>query len=121
MNFLLTFINFLCPKYFLKYHEITMEFTIEEVTRATNATVLKCSDLKQKVSISTDTRTIKSGDIYLPLKGENFDGEKFLEHAIKSGAEGCFITQKKYPKSAKTVLKIPDTKEAYLQIASYAR
>ena len=30
------------------------------------------------VEISTDTRTIKEGDFYLPLKGASFDGENFI-------------------------------------------
>ena len=36
--------------------------------------------------ISTDTRTIKKGDIFLALKGENFDGHDFIETAIEKGA-----------------------------------
>ena len=36
--------------------------------------------------ISTDTRTIKKGDLFLALKGENFDGHDFIETAIEKGA-----------------------------------
>lgn len=36
--------------------------------------------------ISTDTRTIEKGDLFVALKGENFDGSKFVDSAIKSGA-----------------------------------
>jgi UDP-N-acetylmuramoyl-tripeptide--D-alanyl-D-alanine ligase len=38
--------------------------------------------------ISTDTRTLKPGDIYLALKGESFDGNQFLQQAIQAGAAG---------------------------------
>lgn len=37
-------------------------------------------------SISTDTRTIKRGDLYIPLKGKRFDGKKFNKVALKKGA-----------------------------------
>ena len=36
--------------------------------------------------ISTDTRTLKKGDLFLALKGENFDGHDFIEKAISKGA-----------------------------------
>ncbi|HNQ12164.1 MAG TPA: UDP-N-acetylmuramoyl-tripeptide--D-alanyl-D-alanine ligase [Bacteroidia bacterium] len=37
-------------------------------------------------SISTDTRTLKKGDIFFALKGENFDGNQYAEKAIELGA-----------------------------------
>ena len=36
--------------------------------------------------VSTDTRTLQAGDLYLALKGERFDGNAFLEEASKRGA-----------------------------------
>jgi UDP-N-acetylmuramoyl-tripeptide--D-alanyl-D-alanine ligase len=36
--------------------------------------------------ISTDTRTIKKGQIYFALKGKNFDGNRFVKDAIGKGA-----------------------------------
>ena len=35
---------------------------------------------------SIDTRTMKAGDIFIPVKGENFDGHDFIEEAKKKGA-----------------------------------
>ena len=40
--------------------------------------------------ISIDSRKIKKNDIYIPLKGENFDGHDFIDEAIISGAIICF-------------------------------
>ncbi len=39
-------------------------------------------------SISTDTRTLKKGEFFIPLKGENFDGHDYIEQAISKGACG---------------------------------
>lgn len=36
--------------------------------------------------ITKDTRSIQSGDIYLALKGERFDGNEFIEEALNKGA-----------------------------------
>ena len=42
-------------------------------------------------SVSTDTRTLTKGDIYFALKGDNFDGNKFAELAIKKGASYAVV------------------------------
>lgn len=36
--------------------------------------------------VSTDSRNIRKGQLFIPLKGENFDGHKFLDKAIENGA-----------------------------------
>ena len=43
-----------------------------------------CSE--QIVGLSIDSRTIKKNEIFLALKGENFDGHNFIEPAIENGA-----------------------------------
>lgn len=94
---------------------------LEEIIKASNAKVIKTIQTIEDINISTDTRTIKKGDFYLPLKGENFDGENFLDKAIENGALGCFITHDKFPPSAQVVLKVKDTLETYLKLANYYR
>ena len=98
-----------------------MKFTVEEIAQCTNAKILKSNDLQGEHPISTDTRTIKPGDIYLPLKGETFDGEKFLADAVKSGATGYFTTNVEIIENAQDILKVDNTLNAYLSIANYAR
>ena len=89
---------------------------IEELIKATGAIVLDNNLNKNlNVTISTDTRTIKSGDFYLPLKGASFDGENFIEQAIDKGAVGAFCTKQGGS------LKVNDTLEAYLKLANYRR
>ena len=41
--------------------------------------------------ISTDSRAINPGDLFVALKGENFDGKMFAENALKNGAAGLLI------------------------------
>ena len=98
-----------------------MMFSIEEIKTATNAEIIKNTTDRDIFTFSTDTRTIEKGQIYLPLKGASFDGEKFLSQAVENGAEGCFITQKNYPETAKIVLKVENTLTAYMQLANYKR
>ena len=42
----------------------------------------KMSILRSK-EVSTDSRTLKRGDLFVALRGENFDGHKFIEDAAK--------------------------------------
>lgn len=100
-----------------------MMFSREDLIEGTGANVLKCTDIDDNASfnISTDTRTIQKGDIYLPLKGETFDGENFIDKALESGAVGYFTTGDEIFNEANFALKVPDTKEAYLNLAKLYR
>ena len=44
-------------------------------------------------AVSTDTRTIQSGDLFIALKGDNFDGAKFVAQAAKAGAVAAVVNQ----------------------------
>lgn len=94
---------------------------ISELIKITNANVIGCFDKDFDVEISTDTRTIKSGDFYLPLKGASFDGENFINQALDNGAIGSFCTNKPDYNDSKIFLQVPDTLTAYLQLANYRR
>jgi UDP-N-acetylmuramoyl-tripeptide--D-alanyl-D-alanine ligase len=47
----------------------------------------------QHPSIQTDTRKLKSGDIYFALKGDNFNGNNFAKMALESGASFCVVDE----------------------------
>lgn len=42
--------------------------------------------------VSTDSRDIKEGELFVALKGENFDGHSYIGQAKKSGAKGFVIS-----------------------------
>ena len=44
-------------------------------------------------SVSTDTRTLVKDSIFVALKGDSFDGQKFIEKAFDLGAAGCIVTK----------------------------
>ncbi len=97
-----------------------MMFNRDELVNITGAIVLKDELSPNKsFAISTDTRTITNEDIYLPLKGETFDGENFIDKAIENGSVAYLTTSDKIYNNAKLVLKVKNTLTAYLQIAKY--
>ncbi|KPH90342.1 UDP-N-acetylmuramoyl-tripeptide--D-alanyl-D-alanine ligase [Pseudoalteromonas undina] len=48
-------------------------------------------DNRQVININTDTRTLCDGEVFLALKGPNFDGHKFIEQAKQKGAIGVIV------------------------------
>ena len=75
-------------------------------------------------NISTDTRTIQAGDLFVALKGEKFDGTIFCQKAIKNGAAGLIINYSPGQKQTDLdfhpsipVLLVPDTVVALGQLA----
>ena len=55
-------------------------------------------------SISTDTRAIVKGSLFFALKGDNFNGNKFAEDALKKGASYAIIDEEKYKLNDKMIL-----------------
>lgn len=97
-----------------------MKLGLDEILKATGAVLLKGEETTFLFSFSTDTRTISCNDIYIPLKGENFDGENFIENALKSDAKGYFTSDKnKIYNKASYIFYVEETKEAYLKLAGF--
>tara|TARA_Y100000590_G_scaffold469563_1_gene658299 strand:- start:12572 stop:13930 length:1359 start_codon:yes stop_codon:yes gene_type:complete len=62
--------------------------------------------------IQTDSRKIKPGDLFVPLKGDSFDGHDFIQQAIKAGATGV-LTELPFSSSEVDVFEVKDTLKAY--------
>jgi UDP-N-acetylmuramoyl-tripeptide--D-alanyl-D-alanine ligase len=67
--------------------------------------------------IHTDTRTIKKGDLFVALSGDQFDGNAFVEEAISKGAVAV-IAQHGLQAKGVQGLEVADTKLAFGLIAA---
>src|SRR6184192_3515676 len=73
--------------------------------------------------ISTDSRTIKKGELFVALRGENFDGHKFVEATAEAGAAGAIVDLKwngKVP-SKFVIIRGEDTLLGYQNLAANYR
>lgn len=73
--------------------------------------------------ISTDSRTIKPGELFVALRGENFDGHKFVEATAKAGAAGAIVDRNwkgKVPEKF-AILRADDSLAAYQTLAGSYR
>jgi UDP-N-acetylmuramoyl-tripeptide--D-alanyl-D-alanine ligase len=59
---------------------------------------------KKNPVISTDSRKIEKNCVFFALKGENFNGNKFVAAALDKGAGYSIIDEKEYYISDKTIL-----------------
>lgn len=71
-------------------------------------------------SISTDTRKISKGDMYFALKGDNFDGNKFVKQAFESGAKHCIVDDKNAVINDNCIL-VDDVLTTLQNLANYHR
>ena len=53
--------------------------------------VIGKNDLLPVNGVSTDSRDIKKGDLFLAIKGENFDGSEFVGEALSGGATYAIV------------------------------
>ena len=68
-------------------------------------------------NISIDTRTIKKDSLFIALKGENFNGNKFIEKAFSSGAIAVLCSDKSYI-NKNNVIYVPSVRKALSKISS---
>ena len=69
-------------------------------------------------SISTDTRSIKKNSLFIAIKGENFDGNDFVEEAITKGALYAIADKKKYENQKnKKIIYVKNTVKALKKIS----
>ena len=74
-------------------------------------------------TVSTDSRTIQPGQLFVALRGDNFNGHNFVEAVAKSGAAGAIVDQGWRGNVAKpfALLRAPDSLRAYQDLAANYR
>ena len=89
---------------------LEIPLTLGEIISATEAFAIEKDKSKRIRAITTDTREMETGDLFIALQGERYDGERFCD---KAEALGCdFISAKD-----KGGLLVKDTRVALLAIA----
>ncbi len=66
-------------------------FTIRDAVEATGAELRSGDARRSATGVSTDTRTLRRGDLFLALSGPNHDGNRFAKAALERGAAGLLL------------------------------
>ena len=102
-------------------------FTLEEVKKAIGGRLISKTDeivfasLIEVKGVSTDTRTIKEGELFIALRGENFDGNDYLAKAFELGACALVTNDEKMVPDGANAIIVEDTVKALGLLANHYR
>lgn len=69
------------------------EKTISEIAEITGGVVIHGDKTLRFTGISRDTRSLRPGDLFWAIRGEQFDGHRFVANAAASGAGGAVVSE----------------------------
>lgn len=96
---------------------------VDEVVKAVGGEALRI-ERETFAAVSTDSRTIGMGDLFIPLTGPNFDGHLFIGEAYRASQGGTLIEKGReevYKDAPGTVILVDDTTQALLDLARWKR
>lgn len=70
--------------------------------------------------IAIDSRKVKKGGLFIPIRGERVDGHSFIPSVVEAGALAC-LSEQKLDDAAGAYILVGSTKEALKKIAAYYR
>jgi UDP-N-acetylmuramoyl-tripeptide--D-alanyl-D-alanine ligase len=91
----------------------------KEIIKAVKGELVSGSLETKLTGLSTDTRTIQPGDLFVALTGESSDGHKFLADALMKGAAGVVVSRKVEARCL--TIRVDDTLKALGDVAGYYR
>lgn len=98
-------------------------FTVKEILKATNSKLIKGSLGEVVSGVSIDSRTIRPKELFIAIKGANFDGHNFINDAIKKKAGGIIFSDDSVDNLNLDVplIKVNSTIRMLTGLASYHR
>lgn len=98
-----------------------LHLSMDEILKAIEGQLVEPGRCDPISGISTDSRKIQPGDLFVPLVGENFDGHDYIERAFDQGAAASLTHKEMYHFPGKTLILVKDTLRALQDLASYYR
>src|SRR6185369_2290797 len=99
-------------------------FTVREIASATGGRIMGKPD-KRVSGVSTDSRTVTQGRLFVPLRGERFDGHDYLAEVLAKGTGTSLVEESRaqaltLPEDTAVVV-VPDTLRALGDLAACYR
>lgn len=104
-----------------------MDIKVKDIIKICDAQLVYGNKEEICQNFSKDTREIKKDDVYIGIKGENFDGNALYEKALENGAKVCILENIEIPEHIierykdRTIIKVKNTIKAIQEIATYKR
>ena len=96
--------------------------TVREICAAVGGTLLQGKGSALITGVTTDSRAVSAGQLFIPLTGERFDGHAYIGSALSSGAAGCLTART--PETllpGKLYVQVADTRLALKALAAWYR
>ena len=95
-----------------------MNWTLEDICTATGGALVLAGKSQPIGGISTDSRTLAAGELYVPLVGARFDGHAFISDAVAQGASAILSSRDlEEPLNGAALIRVTDTLAAYGDLA----
>ena len=95
--------------------------TVTEIVNTTGGKLL-CGDAASTVnSVSTNSREITPGCLFVPIIGDRVDAHQFIPMALQAGAAAVLTQRQDTAEDGKARIQVPDTKTALQRLAAYYR
>lgn len=102
-----------------------LELNLQEIVKATKGALLKEAYVKEIKAVSTDTRKIEEGTMFIALKGGNFNGNNYVLEAFNKGAKIAIVDEVKCDlnelKEDVALIKVQNTRRALMDLAKFYR
>jgi len=95
--------------------------SLEELAKSVDGTILAGDASAAADQVSTDSRAIPKGCVFVALRGEKFDGHDHLAEAGGKGASIAIVDRDMPLPNGVAVVKVPDTRRALGQLARIVR
>lgn len=92
-------------------------FSLREIADATGGDILRSGMSTHVRGISTDTRVLSGGELFIALRGERFDGHSMLHNAAQSGAIAALVEEENDAPESLALIRVDDTKRALGDLA----
>ncbi len=96
--------------------------TVREICAAVGGTLLQGESDALITGVTTDSRAVSAGQLFIPLTGERFDGHAYIDVALTAGAAGCLTART--PETllpGKAYVQVADTRLALAALAAWYR
>ncbi|MEO5360274.1 MAG: UDP-N-acetylmuramoyl-tripeptide--D-alanyl-D-alanine ligase [Nitrospirota bacterium] len=100
-----------------------IQLNLDTVLRAVNGRTVSSRDILGAcfTGVSTDSRTIRAGDLFFALSGDKFDAHNFIDAVSRVGAGAVISRVVECPSDEFVLIMVDDTLRALQRLAAYVR
>jgi UDP-N-acetylmuramoyl-tripeptide--D-alanyl-D-alanine ligase len=71
--------------------------------------------------VTTDSRHVQNGDLFVAIKGDRFDGHHYASDAVQVGAKAVVLSDSRFAPDTGAVILVRDTRQALGDVAAFHR